>query len=235
MSYILEALRKSERERQRKHAPSLTAAVAAEQPAPRRSWLPWLMVALLVAGNTAALIYFLQNHRSEAPATAAAPPSAVAGKTEPDPPRAEPATVAATPAPRPAAPTPALPPAAAVAAPPATAPPAAPEQHPPRQDAEPVMATSRPLPPRAAEKPARRRPAPVTPADDDAAGDTADDKPAYRINVLAYSSDPQERFAIINMTRYTKGEQMPDGTVVEDIEPGGVILLRNGKRIRISR
>lgn len=241
MSYILEALRKSERERQLKQAPSLTAVVTAE-PVPRaRPWLPWLLTGLLVVVNGAALSYFLLTGRNAAEAP-------VAGRTPyaPPPARADSAAQGL----RRAAPPSAVQPAVettAVEAPAHTGPipavtlPAptglAPVEH---QTAEERLPPPRLAPlPRAADKAQRLRPAakpaaaPVPSAQGEES-EPADDKPAYRINVLAFGADPKERFAVINMSRYVKGDQLPDGAVVEEIEAHGVVLVRNGKKLRIA-
>jgi general secretion pathway protein B len=98
MSYILEALRKSERERRAGEVPALPAVVA--EPPPRgQPWLAWLVVGLLLF-NGAGLGY-LWLHRKEArpapPAgsapVAAAPPAA----TAPVPPKTPAATADAAP------------------------------------------------------------------------------------------------------------------------------------------
>jgi general secretion pathway protein B len=60
MSYILEALRKSERERQTGQVPSLPALVA--DPPRRQSWFAWLVAALLLF-NAVGLAYFWLNQR----------------------------------------------------------------------------------------------------------------------------------------------------------------------------
>jgi general secretion pathway protein B len=232
MSYILEALRKSERERQLKQAPSLAAAVTAE-PAPQaRPWLPWLMVGVLVLVNGAALSYFLLADRHAAGPVAERPAEAAV----PSPP-----ATAANPRPQPSAPALTLP------VPPVTARvPPAPAEAPPPPAAEsmpvaPPAAEERLAPPRLApparlaDKAPRVRPAPkpAVPADSEEA-EPAEDKPAYRINVLAYGADPRDRFAVINMSRYVKGDRLPDGAVVEEIETDGVLLIRNGRKLRIA-
>jgi general secretion pathway protein B len=82
------------------------------------------------------------------------------------------------------------------------------------------------------EKPPKPRPA-ETVADKQPVEDQDGGSHAYRINVIAYASAPEERFAIIDMTRYITGDRLPDGAVVEAIEQNGVVLKRNGRLIRI--
>lgn len=72
MSYILEALRKSERERQAGQTPTL-AALVPEPPPRRRSWALWLVAGLLVL-NGAGLAYLLLAGRGKTPPSVAAPP-----------------------------------------------------------------------------------------------------------------------------------------------------------------
>lgn len=58
MSYILDALRKSERERQLGQPASLDRMIFSPDPASKRPWLPWVLGATAVV-NVAALGYFL--------------------------------------------------------------------------------------------------------------------------------------------------------------------------------
>jgi general secretion pathway protein B len=98
MSYILEALRKSERERHTGQAPSLPGVVAGATPQrPFRPILPWLV--LLLALNGAVLGYFWTRHIDPAPAgaeaVAPAPPAAAqADAIQPAPPEVAPSRVA---------------------------------------------------------------------------------------------------------------------------------------------
>lgn len=125
MSYILDALKKSERERQRNSQDAevrLAAVPAAES---RHSWRLWALVGLVTANLTATAYFALRNPRS-GPATAttaAAPdrapsaPPALADRSAATPPQPEPppATDDRPPTPRPQAaaePAPARPPSA---------------------------------------------------------------------------------------------------------------------------
>jgi general secretion pathway protein B len=58
MSYILDALRKSERERKLSQPASLDSMIFSPEPARGRPWLPWVLGVVAVA-NVAALGYFL--------------------------------------------------------------------------------------------------------------------------------------------------------------------------------
>jgi general secretion pathway protein B len=82
MSYILEALRKLERERQTGQVPSLPALLP-DQPPPRRHGVLWLIVLLLVLNGAGLGYLWLNGGRSH-------PPPAQSARPEPDHP-AEPA------------------------------------------------------------------------------------------------------------------------------------------------
>jgi general secretion pathway protein B len=120
MSYILEALRKSERERRTGEVPALPALVA-NPPPQRRSWAIWLVAALLLF-NAAGLSYLWMNRRApnSAPAGGPAPGSMRPQADAPPTTSAAAADVAPSaaivhpappPAARPEAPAPAKPPA----------------------------------------------------------------------------------------------------------------------------
>jgi general secretion pathway protein B len=64
MSYILEALKKSERERKLRQPPTLPVLLE-DNPPPRRNFLPWILVALLVGLNLAVLFYLGRGERQE--------------------------------------------------------------------------------------------------------------------------------------------------------------------------
>ncbi|AAU90797.1 MULTISPECIES: general secretion pathway protein GspB [Methylococcus] len=101
MSYILDALRKSERERKLSQAASLDSVIFSPEPVPGRPWLPWVLGVVVVA-NVAALGYFLGLTSGSPPA-----PDAPASQSPPSLTREIPsmtAPVAATqPSPPPAA------------------------------------------------------------------------------------------------------------------------------------
>ena len=72
MSYILEALRKAERERQLAEAPSMPEILTV-QPDRRRNWLPWLAASLLLAANCALLWHLWFNGKENAKPAELAP------------------------------------------------------------------------------------------------------------------------------------------------------------------
>jgi general secretion pathway protein B len=227
MSYILEALRKSERERQSRQSPGLDAVVS-EAPGQRRSLLPWILVGVLVAVNAIALAYFLLHERGSGNSAASHPS-----------PQPLPTPAAMPPAETRIEPNPVVELKAGSAnrlpvgeAEQKTVIPQTPRE---REEASVRSDTRHPPAAKSIEKPRRQRPieaAAEAPADSEQPA--ASSGKSYKINVLAYSTAPEERFAIINMSRYTKGDRLPDGAVLEEIEQDGIVLSRHGKHFRVS-
>jgi hypothetical protein len=56
---------------------------------------------------------------------------------------------------------------------------------------------------------------------------------ALRIEVLVWAADRGRRMVYLNGRRYVEGEKLDDGTVVEQIARDGVILVHQGKRVRL--
>jgi general secretion pathway protein B len=291
MSYILEALRKSERERRLGQAPSLPSLLV-DQPPSRRRWLPWFVV-LLVGLNGAALFYLWsagwgKRHPPEQIAGADQPrtPTEAGGTGESDhrPGSAAPekhSSAAIPGSPHNTVATTEVPPAAAAAQlpekhlEPAATPPAPRESANTTRQAPVKKAVRRPPPaealeeiskdvdlPEPADPPtdrvalARRESMsplarwPDTPQDSDvgAEADAQRDPipllnkmpadfqrrvPAIKVNVLAYFSVPEERFAIIDMIKYNKGDRLPWGAVLREIRSDGLVLELNGSRFRV--
>ncbi len=59
--------------------------------------------------------------------------------------------------------------------------------------------------------------------------------PQVNINVYAYSEDTQERFVIVDMTRYGEGEKTPEGLLIKRIGPEALVLSYSGQVFRIRR
>ena len=236
MSFILDALRKSETERQRQTAPGLVAA-GQRPPARRRAvWIPVLVVVLVA--NFALLATLWWRDRAAAPAPAATTPAppvqppltrardsnqslkAVAGiaPAENDTATAmEAANLRAPNAEEPAAEndteTLALPSDAPDAAEAASA------------------AASQPEP---AGPPSRIR-ADNLPTASDLAASGALTVSGLHLDIHVFSAAPAERFAFINMKKYTEGTTLAEGPRVEEITPDGVVLSHNGQRFLLTR
>ena len=223
MSFILDALKKSEAERRRQAGPTLYEMRAA----PRRASLPTGIVVLLVvlSLNLVGLAYLLLR-KPATPGAAATPPAA-----------ASPTNAAAPPTPAPVAAPSA---AASVAATPAT--PATPaSQGPYRAPAqaplpEPVVSTTptpaAALPPAAA----ATRPAtsgPVASLADLYAGNSG--LPDLRLSLHVYDADPSRRYLLLNGMRLREGDALPDGPRVERITEDGAIMGWRGRRFLMPR
>jgi general secretion pathway protein B len=54
--------------------------------------------------------------------------------------------------------------------------------------------------------------------------------PQLRLDLHVYAVKPQERFALINMHKMHEGDSLQDGVRVEAITPDGVVLSHNGSK-----
>lgn len=209
MSYILEALRRSQAERERGQVPGLNAqpvAVAA-LPAPREGppWR-WLLAALLGALATVALLAWFWRAQPAPPA----------------------ATVAAAPAPAPVpAPTLAAAPAPVVAPSPATlpvvvtAPPVTPAVTP---NPAPNAVTSQ------APTPAST---PRTVRFSDLSAEQRRELPALSMGGSVWSESALSRFVIVNGQVVREGDTAAPGVVVDRIGPKSVVLRWRELRLEV--
>lgn len=226
MSYILDALRKADRERELGGVPDLETAhwgVRRQQ----RSW-QWLwIVAVLLVFNAGLLLYMLNRHPAEEL------PPARAEQVLPPVPHEQPVPAEQT---------------MATGKPV----PSADDQ---RQAAEPSIMTMRPkvavLPhvdPAPAPAPTARVVMADTPLTDSA--DTAvpglpewSELPLElrsqftlpHIDVYVYAEDPSRRFILVDLKKYREGDTLPGGIALEQIDPGFVRLNYQGTRFRLER
>jgi general secretion pathway protein B len=205
MSYILDALRRAEadRERERGQVPGLHTQTPAGSPAApaagRRRWLPWAGGGLLLLAGIGAGSWW-----------AGSPPDAVAPSPQAANPQATPAPIAQPAAPPLAAPTPQ--PAASSSPYLAPAPP-------------PVVATvAPPAPSPAAEAPIPRL--------SDLPEGTRRDLPKLVISGSVYSDDPASRFVIVNGEVQREGAKLGADLVLEHIGPRELVLRFRGQRYR---
>ena len=239
MSFILDALKKSESDRQRQSGPALYEVKVT----PRRGGLPpWaIALAALLLVNIGIVAWVLLRH----PAAHAAVPEAGEARAAPAPAPAAAAPVA--PAPSPAAPAPLsaagtapqgaptviTPPPAAGAAGPAAPPQAAggaaeapnPDDYAPATDA-----AAGPLAGHV-----RRGTESGVPLYQDQAATPGVNLPQLRLDLHVYAVHPEDRFVMINMRRLREGDSLPDGTRVESITPEGAIMSHNGSRFMLPR
>jgi len=242
MSFILDALKKSESDRQRQSSPALFEVKVA---APRRRFPMWAVgLAVLLLINVMALAWVLLRR-----------PDTVAAQT----------TSAANPSPPPAAPVsqPGMVTVPATVTIPTTV--QIPVNAAPSISMGPAIESTpldRGIPP-LAEEPLLEGQEPAVPPDYDArdyrpaitpaqAGAIAaarrsgqlpsrdefiaqgNQLPDLRLDLHVYAAAPAERFVFINMRKLREGESLPDGVRVEQITPNGVDLSYQGKRFALA-
>lgn len=222
MSFILDALKKSEAERNRKTGPVLMDMRIAR---PRRQLPVWVWVIAVVLLANLALLGYVLFHGTRRPESIAAA----------DQPRVAAATAATAAAPAPAvdpATTPALPPPAL----PASSPPAA---------GGVIMQSNAVVTPdnyAASARTATTAGPPATQAT--MAADTglpSDEElrqagipvPELRLSLHVYDNIPANRFVLLNSSRLHEGQETADGVLVERIDETGVVLSWRGRRFRM--
>lgn len=260
MSYILNALRKSERERQAMQPVTVTDRIAIEQP-PARQGLAKVIVVLVVI-NVAILAYFLgiaphlpqgisgKGEQEAVSSVKSNPPVVSAGNT-PTPSKATPAAKTSeprnqTPAPeKPVTPKKPVPepvkPSIAAAQPLKSVPPATLEPAKPSKPsaAEPVN-NAPPLPaetpePEGKKPEAMARPRNTVPTLQDLPADVRQSLPSLPINVFSYSSTPAERFVMIDMVKYVPGQTIKNDIELQEILEDGIIVRYEGRVFKINR
>lgn len=244
MSFILDALKKSEADRQRQSSPALFEVKVA---GPRRRVAWWAIGAgVLVAANLVVLAWVLlrapgQTASAAIPPAAATPVAAIAAPpgmvtvpatvtlptTVNIPLSSAPAiTVGSTPYSEPGvvAPSP---------SPPLAEEPLLSSQEmsvPPDYDArdyEPAI-----TPEQAGQIAASRRAGHMPSRDEVLARGGA--LPDLRLDLHVYATEPEQRFVFINMRKLREGESLPEGVRVERITPTGALLSFRGKRFSLE-
>lgn len=229
MSYILDALRKADAQRERDpargiHAQPVTPAATSESTGLNRVIVYAGGAALLAA---AALVYFLIGRpaTNPAPVVAQAPAPMPAPAPAPAMPHAlppadalqpPPPPVVAAPAPAPVAPRPPAP----AAKPAPVAPPAL-----PKATASAVAApkASAPAPAASAAQPAERI---LNPAE-------VPDLPKLAISGGVYSDNPAQRMLIVGGQVVNEGAVLAPGVVLEQIRPKSALLRFRGLRVAV--
>jgi general secretion pathway protein B len=241
MSYILDALRKAESERNSGtgttgdlHAgqPAYVPSADEETPERRKAWIHFglSVVAALLLG-----LVWLKFWRSAAP-TFSSPPVATAPAPEQQVPKV------ADPAPP------------AVTAPPASPPASPPAPPPSSSDTAPSgQATPKPVKPKASPAPAPKKPAKAAeppapkPAETKAAPPEEriaglrelpphiqNEIPALSINGYIYSANKADRTVLINNKLLREGDQVAPDLMLERLTPTGMVLNYKGYRYRTS-
>ncbi len=253
MSFILDALRKSEHERHRQSGPTLAETAVAPARKGKNVWATGAIALLVV--NLFAFGFLLLHMSRDEPAESAvtaAPPA-------PAPEAPERATVTRT-RPAPADPSPMMRPAQSR---PATGPgrnpledevavrepridrelqhgAAAPPAGPPAVSAAPrgggsVVYQSLPEagPVTAASPPLRGSAAAGLPTADEIMAPGG--APELKLELHVYSNDAAQRFVFINSRKYHEGESLAEGPRVEEIRSDGVVLSLRGNRFLLPR
>lgn len=245
MSFILDALKKSETDRQRQASPALFEVKVA---APRRRFPLWAAGLAVLLGINMMVLAWLLLRRPE-PGVAQAAPSAA-----PVQPMA--ASAAAQPGMVTVPATVTLPttvnipisaaPSVSVNSAPAEPGVVGPSRAPPLAE-DPLLQGQEPaVPPdynqddyrpaisarQAGEIAARRRSGELPSRDQVLAEGSA--LPDLRLDLHVYAANPAERFVFINMRKLREGESLPEGVRVDEITQNGVELSYRGKRFAIA-
>jgi general secretion pathway protein B len=250
MSFILDALKKSENERQRQIGPSL-ADIPMRRAKSERPWWAVAVAALLVVNLGVLIVVLTRNDQPDNPAPVQPTPQSQASTYAP--PRQQP-----RPAPQPnvaqenAAGSPSrmdpsvrsladeangdmdvLPGDATID--PALAGAASVPEGPPvvRQIAPPNVA---PLPNASTFAARTREPAQeeMLPTNSSLTA-SGTNLPEMKLDIHVYSANPAERFVFVNMRKYVEGQSLSEGPLVERITPEGAVLNQRGTRFLLPR
>jgi len=240
MSYILDALRRADAERERGVVPSLQSqqhtVMEEDDAAPQSRPLVWVIVALGVA-LVAVLAWMLLGggttlprpvvEGSVAPAAVAPPAKAVLPVTADPVPAAPPAAVPPTAA------APANVPTAVPAAPIRVAP-AATVRPPPVATAEPHRSTRRAAADPASATTASAASAPRIYAQGELPEDVRRDLPRIAFNGSSYSGDAASRMVMVNGQIFHEGDSLGAGLVLEKINRRSAVLSFRGWRYEVA-
>ncbi len=216
MSYILEALKKAQAERQLGSTPTIHAPAlhgVADQPAGSAARKPVLAALLAMGAVIAALLALVWS------------------KSQPTPPVVAPAAAVAVPAPAPAA----APPAPAAAMPPPVAAPRI------AIVAEPAAAAPAPAAKAAPKAPPPAEPVPAATAVPDEVTQTMRDLPEpiqraippVAVGGYIYSKNPADRLLLIDKVLRHEGEEVAPGLLLEKLLPKSAVFNYKGYRYRV--
>ncbi len=210
MSFILDALKKSETERQRQQGPGLMDSGTASRKRRLPAWA--IIICVLLGINVAILGVMLM--RQQTPATPPAAPAQVAAA-----PRAPPATHFS-----PLDNGPVYAPEIPVDEPDTGASSAAPgAPNPPREHTEPAAADN------------NAQDNEILPDISQVSLSGGQSLPDLHLDVHVYATKAADRFVYINMRKYREGAVLPEGIAVERIRRDGVVLNYQGLRFLLPR
>jgi general secretion pathway protein B len=221
MSFILDALKKSEIERQRQSVPGLMDT----RPGARRGGLPlWAAALALLLGINLVVLGLVLWNKSAPSAPAPRPPDSAAP---------------------PAAPVAPAPPVAEHFSPLDSSPVFAPEIPVPAADgarrtaahavrhSDPILSDQSAQAQAQAQPPAESEE--VLPSISEINLTGAQALPDLHLDVHVYATSPADRFVYINMRKYHEGAALPEGPLVEHIRRDGVVLNYQGLRFLLPR
>lgn len=211
MSFILDALRKSETERQQQSGGEFSSVPSSSGESQPHKWL-WMLALLLLVNIVVLLGILLRPDAAPEPEAPADPAPAVTVPAEPEP---VPQDTQAAPSfeDRVAQAKESQPPPE-----PATAEPAQP-------------AASEPAPAIVAPPPGEER---LTTLDEmRLAGETQ--LPELHLDIHVFSDNPAERFVFVNMNKHREGTRLDEGPLVYEIRPDGVVLQHQGRTFLLPR
>jgi len=235
MSFILDALKKSETDRQRQGGPALFEVKVA---APRSALPPWaIAIGVLFAANLAVVGWLLLRHGAATPGA----PAPAAGATAA--PRAQPSPAPAVMVAAPAAasvtapvPAPASPASAAPTSSPAVV---AGERAPPAAVVEPAASPDDYAPAQESPPPGmahvQRGTAAGVPLYQQLTATAGNQIPQLRLDLLAYADKAEDRWVLVNMHKLHEGDAAPEGARVERITPDGAVLSWHGQQFLLTR
>lgn len=232
MSYILEALKKADRERNLGDVPDLEAVHWGVRKTSRSSHWPWVAAALLLV-NAVLLVYLFGRHAADEPGRAETVKNSPLTTPVPVPDTASSADgeQVLQRLPRPEREVPREPRPRVKYSPPAVAKPLSAQ----------TVATSPALP---VGRPQSGESASAVPAGNaDAQLPEWNELPLdFRagfalphIDVHVFAEEPARRFVLIDLKKYREGETLANGALLEKINPGSIQLFYQGTRFRVDR
>mgnify|MGYP001818155546 CR=1 FL=1 len=211
MSFILDALNKSETERQRQRDPA-AVVVPTAVPQRRTPMMYWVLGAIVLV-NTAVILFVFWPERAAPPAPTASEPPVVVPSSEMVP----------------------LPAAAitdgevrALAA----------EAETPRSVARPSVPVTRSEPSQSVVRPAAAQTGSGAggnvPSLAELVLDGSIEPMNLHVDVHVYHPERRSRFMVLNSKRYREGDRISEGPLLESITPDGAVFVHNGRRFSIT-
>jgi general secretion pathway protein B len=214
MSFILDALRKSETERQHKGSAEFANVPTSDD---RRegppAWL-WVLGALLLINLAVLIGIFLRPDVAPEPVAAAPPPAqpVVETRAEEEPRGDFASRVAAARENAPAV-----------------------EEAPPSVEEAPAAITTPPIATPVAAPVVASPPANALPTIHEVRAQGRVSLPDLHVDIHVFSEVASDRFVFINMNKHKEGSQLAEGPLVKEITPDGVVLSMNGTTFLLPR